>query len=145
MKKNRPLAVALVLAIAMLSAACTPATSNSGNVEPSDVVSAVKAAGPRVVDASAERTVTGLSWGWLVDAVLSGNEPVTPDELGAILLAARRAGGADPSDVDLFAKDESGTSLDLTAPADQLGLRYANIGAGIGVMRSEIDAVLGSE
>jgi hypothetical protein len=78
----------------------------------------------------------------VVEVVLSGTDSVSASELGRLLLAARQAG--DPADVDLYAKDEKGSSLDLTAAADDLGVRYATVGAGIGVMRSAIDETLGS-
>lgn len=110
----------------------------------SEVVSAVTAADPRVARASAEKSIDGLSSGWIVDVVLSGNEPVTPDELSALLLAARHAGDRDPGHIDLFATDEVGASFDLTAAADTLGLRYSSIGAGIGVPADLLDDALGT-
>jgi hypothetical protein len=133
----------LALALAFVTTACAPAGS-SPEEKVDQVVSAVKAADDRVVDASARKIVTGLSWGWYVDVVLSGTEPVTPDELGAMLLAARHAGDGDPAEVDIDATDEQGDVVDLTAAADGLGVRYSEIGAGIGVLRDAIDDALGA-
>ncbi len=110
----------------------------------SQVVTAIKAADSRVTEASAEKSISGLSSGWVVDVVLKGAEPVSSDELSELLLAVRHAGDRDPSHVHLYATDESGASLDLTSAADALGLRYGDVGAGIGVVRSAIDETLGS-
>ncbi|UAJ77984.1 hypothetical protein IT072_11860 [Leifsonia sp. ZF2019] len=96
------------------------------------------------MSATFEEGVSGTGYGWSVDVVLSGDEPVTPEELSALLLAARRAGDRDPTLIDLFATSPSGASLDLTSPADDLGVRYAEVGARIGVVRSAIDDALGA-
>lgn len=134
----------VVLAMAVLFTACAPASRGSEEEQVSQVVDAVTAADPRVTRASAERSLDGFSSGWTVDVVLSGTDPVSPDELSALLLAARHAGDRDPGHIDLFATDQSGSSFDLTASADELGLRYSNFGSGIGVTRDFIDKTLGS-
>lgn len=69
---------------------------------------------------------------------------MTPDELGALLLAARGANGQDPAEIDIDATDEAGEVVDLTAAADALDIRYVEIGTGIGVMRDAIDDTLGA-
>lgn len=110
----------------------------------SQVVAAVTAADSRVTDVSAEKSTSGLSTGWIVDVVLDGADPVSSDELGEMLLAVRHAGDRDPGHVHLFATDASGVSFDLATPAEALGLRYTDVGAGIGVVRSAIDEALGT-
>lgn len=134
----------VAVAIAVVCAACAPSSQGTEEEHVSDVVAAVTAADARVVRASAEKSIDGLSSGWVVDVVLSGTDPVTPDELGTLLSAARHAGDRDPGHIDLFATDKGGTSFDLTAAADTLGLRYSNIGAGIGVPTDLLDDVLGA-
>lgn len=135
----------IALAIAVLCTACAPASRGTEEEQTAEVAAAVTAAGERVTQASAEKSIDGMSWGWTVDVVLSGSDPVTPDELSALLLAARHAGDLDPGHVDLFATDETGASFDLTAAADELGLRYSDIGAGIGVPSDLLDDALGTE
>lgn len=134
----------IAVTMALLCVACAPSTKGSEEEHVADVVAAVKAADPRVVTASAEKSTSGMASGWVVDVVLSGTGGVSADELGQLLLAARHAGDRDPAHVDLFAKDEKGSSLDLAAAADELGVRYTSVGAGIGVMRSAIDETLGA-
>lgn len=137
-------AVGITLTVTLLATACEPSGSSpEQKVDP--VISAVKAAHERVVDASARKIVTGLSWGWHVEVVLSGTEAVTSDQLGALLLAARQAGEQDPAEVDIDAADERGEVVDLEAAADDLGIRYVEIGSGIGVTRDAIDDTLGGE
>ena len=109
----------------------------------SDVVEAVESADARVTDVKVEKSTDGLSVGWAVDVVLDGDDAVSPEELSALLLAVRHAGDRDTGHVDLFATTSTGASLDLTAPADALDLRYSNISTGIGVLRTAIDDALG--
>lgn len=144
MRRRRAGLAAIVVTMALLCVACAPSTRGSEEEHVSEVVAAVTAADPRVVRASAEKSTSGMASGWVVDVVLAGPEAVSADELGRLLLAARRAGDRDPAHVDLFAKDENGSSLDLTAAADELGVRYISVGAGIGVMRNAIDETLGA-
>lgn len=133
----------IVVAVAVLCAACAP-SQGTEEEHVSQVGEAVTAADQRVVSVSADKSVDGLSWGWTLDIVLSGSEPVTSDELGNVLKAARHAGDLDPGHVDVFATDEGGSSFDLTTAADGLGLRYSKVGAGISVPREMLDDTLGT-
>lgn len=134
---------ASVMAV-VLCTACSPSSGKGEDADATTVVSAVTSADARVVSATAEQGVSGSSFGWIVDVTVSGEDPVTSDELSALLLAARHAGTRDPGHVDLYAKSQAGASLDLTAAADQLGIRYVTIGDGIGVVRDAIDDTLGT-
>lgn len=136
--------LASLAVMALLATGCAPA-GNSAQERLSTVVAAVTGADERVTHASAQKSVSGLSSGWVVDIVLSGSEPVTPDEFRALLLAARHAGDYNPSHVDIFATDEAGEVVDLTAAADALGLRYSEVGSGVGIMRNAIVATLGAD
>lgn len=131
-----------VTLIVYLAVAVFPSSDNGGDARVSAVVSAVEAADTRVVSATVEQSVSGFGYGWSVDVVLSGDEPVTPEELSALLLAARHAGKHDPAFIYLFATSPSGASLDLTIPADELGLRNTKVGDGVNVGRDEIDDAL---
>lgn len=137
-------AAAVVLATAMLCTACSPSSGKPDDDQASQVVAAVTAADPRVVDASAETSTSGFSSGWVVDVVLSGTEAVSSDELSALLLAARHAGDRDPGHIHLFATNQDGGSFDLTAAAQALDMPYTNVGAGLGVTSDEIDDALGA-
>lgn len=136
-------AVGIALALALMTTACA-SPGESAEERLAQVVAAVKAADDRVTEASAEESVDGLSSGWTVDIVLSGSGPATSDELRDLLLAARHAGGHNPGHVDFFATDEGGEVVDLTAAADELGIRYSGIGSGIGATRDAIDDALGA-
>ncbi|WP_309731731.1 hypothetical protein [Microbacterium sp. SORGH_AS_0428] len=116
--------VAVILPILVLCAACAPRQ----HAEPPDVVSAVEQADSRVAHADAESGMSGFASGWVVDVALSGSDPVTPEELSGLLLAVRHAGDGNPDYVRLYATDASGSPLDLTAPAEQLGIRVGNRG-----------------
>lgn len=134
---------ASVMAV-VLCTACSPSSGKREDADASAVVSAVEAADARVVSATAEQGVSGFSFGWIVEVVVSGDDPVTSDELSALLLGARHAGSREPGHVDLFVKSQAGASLDLTAAADQLGIRYSRIGDGIDVNSDAIDDTLGT-
>jgi len=135
---------AAVAAAVVLCTACSPSSGKSGDADASAVVSAVEAADSRVASATVEQGQSGFSSGWIVEVVMSGDDPVTSDELSALLLAARHAGSREPGHIDLFTKSQSGASLDLTAAADQLGILYSKIGDGIDVSSDGIDDALGT-
>lgn len=139
---NLAAAASLVLAATLLTARAP--TGNSEKERLATVVAAVTAADDRVIQVSAEESVDGFSFGWTIDVVLAGSEPVTPDELSALLLAARHAGDDNPGHLNLFATDKAGEVVDLTAAADGLGLRYSDFGSGIAVTRDLLDDALGT-
>ncbi len=142
--QRRTALAGIAIAVAVLCAACAPSSQGAEEEHASEVVDAVTSADPRVARASAEKSMDGLSAGWTIDVVLSGSEPVTADELSNLLLAARHASDFDPGHIDLFATGEGGTSFELTAAADELGLRYSAVGAGIAVPTDLLDDALGS-
>ncbi|GAA3032321.1 hypothetical protein GCM10010462_19050 [Microbacterium dextranolyticum] len=138
------MAVVASAAALVLCTACSGSSSDSDEARASKVVAGVTAADSRVVSASAKQSVSGFSFGWLIDLVLSGDAPVSSKELSAVLLAARHAGDPDPGHLYLYATDEAGASLDLSTAASELGIRYSTMGDGIGVVRDAIDDALGT-
>ncbi|MBF4635822.1 hypothetical protein ITJ38_15535 [Agreia pratensis] len=101
-------------------------------------MAAVKQADTRAVDVSVTSSISGLSSGWSIDVVLSGADPVTARELGDILRAARDANKREPGHIWLYATGKDGSSIDLTAAADELGMS-GQIGPGIMVSSTEMD------
>ncbi len=136
---TRSLRRSIAVAILVLCAACTPTPHVTDEQK---IAAEVMAADTRVVSASAEKSVDGFSWRWTVDVVLSGGEPVTSDELRALLLAARDAPKKEPGHLNLFATGEDGAAIDLTTAGDSLGLQYINIGSGLGVSTFLLDDAL---
>jgi predicted aconitase len=140
----KSLGAALLLAVAVACTACAPAGPSAADDRRTAVAESVEDANDRVTDVTVAKSTDGLSVGWTVDVVVEGEPAVESDELAALLLAVRHADTSDPGHVDLFVTTSSGDSVDLTAPADELGLWYSDISTGIAVTRTAIDDVLGS-
>jgi hypothetical protein len=142
---RRALAATIALAVALACAACSgPFAPPTGPSRSDQVAAAVEAADPRVTEVAVEKSTDGFSSGWAVDVIVEGDAPVTADELSALLLAVRHAGG-DPGHVDLYAETAGGRAIDLTAAADDRGLWWSNISTGIAVTRDAIDDTLGAD
>lgn len=130
--------IGLCVVIAMTCVACSFGGSGSRVDHEAAVVAAVKQADTRAVDVSVTSSISGLSSGWSIDVVLSGADPVTARELGDILRAARDANKREPGHIWLYATGKDGSSIDLTAAADELGMS-GQIGPGIMVSSTEMD------
>lgn len=110
------------------------------------VVAAVGALGGRITAADAEIKQSGLSSGWLVNVEVDGTTPLSASELETILRAIREASDFDAVDVSVIAfvrQDGSRVAVDIRAAATELGLDWGKFGAGIVVVRHDLDALLG--
>lgn len=123
-------------------------TGSESNVSESTtaVVAAVGALGGRITAVDAEIVQSGLSSGWLVNVEVDGTAPLTASELEAILRAIRDASDFDAVDVSVIAfarQDGSRVAVDIRAAATELGLDWGTFGAGIVLVRHDLDALLG--
>ena len=133
----------LCVVIAVTCVACTFGGAGSQAEHEAAVVTAVRQADERVVDVHVQESISGFASGWTIDIVLSGADPVTAQEYGDILRVARDANQREPDYIDLFATSEDGSSFDLTAPADELGITYTGIGAGVSTTSIAMDDAFG--
>jgi hypothetical protein len=102
--------------------------------------------GGRITAVDAEIKQSGLSSGWLVNVEVEGTTPLSASELEAILRAIREASDFDAVDVSVIAfvrQDGSRVAVDIRAAATELGLDWGKFGAGIVVVRHDLDALLG--
>lgn len=110
------------------------------------VVAAVRALGGRITAVDAEIVQSGLSSGWLVNVEVDNTTPLSASELEAILRAIRGSSDFDAVDVSVIAsvsQDGSRVAVDIRAAATELGLDWGKFGAGIVIVRHELDALLG--
>lgn len=152
------LALALAATITLSVSGCVgardepaPATATTGS-EPnvseatSAVVTAVEALGGRIRAVDAEIVQSGLSSGWVVNVEVDEPAPLSAPELEAILRAVRDSSDFDAVDVSVIVavqQDGSRTAVDIRSAATELGLDWTKFGAGIVVVRHDLDALLG--
>ncbi|GAB3399308.1 hypothetical protein GCM10027515_05490 [Schumannella luteola] len=121
-------ALAIGIAALLAFAGCAPASSGGGDVVLTDVKKAIIAADPDIADVTVESARDGLARVLAVNVAIA-DDAIDGDRLSALLKATVDTRGAsDFSQLhfSVWTPDLNGGLVDLSDPADELGLSAAD-------------------